>query len=362
MQSIAYIPGSDESGNASLMTIQNVRSSGATTILVNTVAGAPAKFFASMGTPHTFTDPVTDETITVISEATAVDFAGHIDGGNVEIDAIAPGFTDNGSEVGDIIVIRPLTEWANNIHNVLAEGHNDDGSHRGGILDNVKTYKYESPDIFINEVDQNNGANTIAWNKPANLKFVIVHVVGAGGAGGATNTTTSTQNSIGEGGGGGGYAQKKILAANLGASETITVAPSVAAPAVGQAGANGTASSFGAHVSAGGGAGGETSGAASTNLSGEGGLGGIGVGGDINVRGQRGGSYRAINGSTIASVSDGGNSPLYGQGGRGNVAGIGFPGDFPGGGGGGSSNVASSAARIGSISGGGVVIVEEYFE
>lgn len=128
MNSLAYIPASDGAANASLMTVTNVRAGGATTIQVNTVANAPAKFYGSYGTPHTFTDPVTGETITVISEATAVDFAGHIDGSNVEIDEIAPGYTDNGNEVGDIVIIRPVTEWANNIFNILNEAHNDDGS------------------------------------------------------------------------------------------------------------------------------------------------------------------------------------------------------------------------------------------
>lgn len=132
MKSLAYIPGSDGSANASLMTITQVRTAPATSITVNTVAGVPQKFLASMGTPHTFIDPVTGETITVISEASAVDFAGHIDSGKVEIDAIAPGYTDLGSKVGDIIVIRPITEWANNIHNILSEAHDDDGKLKAG--------------------------------------------------------------------------------------------------------------------------------------------------------------------------------------------------------------------------------------
>ncbi len=128
MQSIAYVNGSDGSGNASLMTVQNVRAGGASTIQVNTVLGVPDKFYASMGTPHTFTDPVTGETITVISEATAVDFAGHVDGSNIEIDQIAPGYTDIGSAVGDVIIIRPVTEWANNLANILAASLEDNGS------------------------------------------------------------------------------------------------------------------------------------------------------------------------------------------------------------------------------------------
>lgn len=119
MNSLDYIPASDGAANASLMTVTSVRAALATTIQVNTVANVPAKFYGSYGEPHTFTDPVTSETITIISEATAVDFAGHVDGSNIEIDEIAPGYTDNGNEVGDIVILRPVTEWSNNLHNVI---------------------------------------------------------------------------------------------------------------------------------------------------------------------------------------------------------------------------------------------------
>lgn len=137
MQSLLYAKGSDGLANASLMTVTNTRSPGASTIITNTVANAPSYFFGSMGTPHTFTDPVTGETITVISDATAVDFAGHIDSGHVEIISIAPGYTDLGSQVGDIIVIRPITEWANNIFNVLNAEHKDDGAHKAVTADSI---------------------------------------------------------------------------------------------------------------------------------------------------------------------------------------------------------------------------------
>jgi hypothetical protein len=140
MKSLAYIPGSNGTANASLMTVQTLRAPLATTIVVNTVLGAPTKFYGSMGTPHTFTDPQTSETITVISEATAVDFAGSISGGQVNIDAIAPGYTDLGSKVGDIIVIRPGTEWANNIFNTLSQSHNDDGSIKNTAIPNVSDH------------------------------------------------------------------------------------------------------------------------------------------------------------------------------------------------------------------------------
>lgn len=130
MQSIQRIKASDGTGTAGVATVQSTRAPLSTTILVDAVTNFNTTGFeASMGTPHTFTDPITSETITVISEATCVDFRGHIDSGHIAIDAIAPGFTDLGSEIGDIIIIRPTSEWADNVAAVLGQEHNDDGTH-----------------------------------------------------------------------------------------------------------------------------------------------------------------------------------------------------------------------------------------
>jgi hypothetical protein len=136
LPSINLIKASDGTGNASTATVQTVRNSGVTTIIVDTVNNIPATFMGSMGTPHTFVDPVTSEEITVISEATAVDFTGHVSGANLEIDSIAPGGTDLGSAVGDIVVIRPTTDWANNLADTLAASHDNDGTLKAGAVDN----------------------------------------------------------------------------------------------------------------------------------------------------------------------------------------------------------------------------------
>lgn len=135
MQKISYVNASDGLANASLMTVTTIRSAAATEILVNTTADAPAAgFFATMGTPHTFTDPVTGETIQIISEATAVDFYGHISSGKVEIDGISPGYVDGGSKVGDIVVIKPTTDWANNLRNILNQSLADNGAIKAGAI------------------------------------------------------------------------------------------------------------------------------------------------------------------------------------------------------------------------------------
>jgi hypothetical protein len=140
MASINLIKASDGTGNASTATVQTVRNSGVTTIIVDTVNNIPATFMGSMGTPHTFVDPVTSEEITVISEATAVDFTGHVSGANLEIDSIAPGYTDLGSAVGDIVVIRPTTAWADNIATVLAVAHNDNGTLKNGAISSAAMF------------------------------------------------------------------------------------------------------------------------------------------------------------------------------------------------------------------------------
>ena len=137
MASIDTLKASDGTGNASVATVQSVRSPGATTLVVDTVQGINTKFHATMGTPHTFVDPVTSETITVISEASAVDFVGHVDGSNLEIDTIAPGFTDAGSAVNDIVIIKPTTQWADEVATVLEVSHDDDGTLKTGAVDNA---------------------------------------------------------------------------------------------------------------------------------------------------------------------------------------------------------------------------------
>lgn len=159
MPSINLIKASDGSGNAAVATVQTLRAAFSTTIDVDTVQGFPTTFMGSMGTPHTFVDPITAETITVISEDTAVDFEGHVDGSNLEIDTIAPGYTDGGSAVGDIVIIKPTTEWADNVAAVIAVSHNDDGT--------IKNDAITSETLFTDNVDPVKRAGELMFNHVA---------------------------------------------------------------------------------------------------------------------------------------------------------------------------------------------------
>lgn len=193
MASIEQIKASDGSGNANVATVQNSRSPGATTIIVDTVLGINGDGFAgSMGTPHTFTDPITSEVITVISEATCVDFIGHVDGSNLEIDDIAPGQSDLGSEVGDIVIIRPTTQWGDNVAEVLEVAHDDDGTLKAGAVDTAAVL---ASDVVTTAKILNSNVTTakVATDAITDAKLIYGKLRSRQG-GSATNWNTSGTN------------------------------------------------------------------------------------------------------------------------------------------------------------------------
>lgn len=344
MASIDQIRASDGGGNANVATVQSSRSPGSSTIIVDTVLNIGDKFMGSMGTPHTFTDPVTSEVITVISEATAVDFSGHVDGANLEIDDIAPGYTDLGSDVGDIIIIRPTTQYADNVADVLDASHDDDGT----ILPEAVALALETNGVLGN-IEFYSANDT--WTKPTGLKFVEVELRAGGGAGGGAGTSAGLKTA--GGGGQGERAIKKIAAADMAATVAVTVGTGQTGVTGENAPSNngGGTSSFGAHVTAlGGGRAEGTNGTTTSRPGGKGGTGG--TGGDLQIPGDPGGEARA-----------GG----AGHGGGGG-AGIGKNGNGAGeaathgdGGGGGGSQDSGTTTRAGGNGGNGYVIVKEFF-
>lgn len=187
---------------------------------------------------------------------------------------------------------------------------------------------------------------TTTWTKPAGLKYVIAEVVGGGGAGGGVDGSGSSPDNLGSGGGAGGYSRKLIAASSLGATETVTVGAG-GNGVYASSGGNGSTTSFGSIMQATGGTGGI--------LLGDGGIGGIGSGGDINVRGGSG-SYSDTD-SNGNPVGNGGSSVL-GGGGAGAINGKGGDGGFFGGGGGGSH---FSVDYPGGDGASGCVIVTEFY-
>jgi len=181
------------------------------------------------------------------------------------------------------------------------------------------------------------------WTKDTGLKRIRVQAWGAGGSGACS---TSSNNG---GGGGGSYAERWFEAADLGATETVTIgaggtAVGPSSDANGVAGGNTT---FGSLLTAyGGGAGFKTNTAADYT--------GGGGGGPLSAGGS-GGSASALNaGSPGAPVAGSGigESAIYGGGGgRGSDAGGGSY--YSGGGGGGATNIGSQAGGTSVFGGNG---------
>jgi len=191
------------------------------------------------------------------------------------------------------------------------------------------------------------------WTKPSGLSAVIVEVVGGGGGGGGSSNT----GRAGGGGGAGGYARKRILAATLGATETVVAG---AGGAGGGSGASvaGSTSSFGTHVTATGGAGGSSAG----NV-GAGGAGGVGASGDLNAEGGDGGYGYEVGTPSLVIGGAGGNS-YFGAGAPQVIEltaiNTGTAGNLYGGGGSGSSNT-DGTDTTGGTGAQGVVIVTEFY-
>lgn len=182
------------------------------------------------------------------------------------------------------------------------------------------------------------------------LRSVRARVVGGGGGSGGANVA----NESGGGGGGGGYAETVIDAADLAASETVTIgAGGTAGSSSGGNGGSGGATSFGSHAAASGGGGGD-----GTGGNRQGGDPGAGTAGTVQISGQAG-----TGGSTGGSGGPGGTggSSLLGGGGVGSGFSGGGAAGTAGGNYGGGAGGARGTSNAGAAGAGGVVLLDLYY-
>lgn len=111
MNDIEYIRASDGNGEPPRASVTVTRSIGATTLTVDAVTNWPTKFVATSGVLNTETGVLDPGTVKV--------FKGRIESGHIEIEAFAPGYTDAGNAVGDVVVLKPNTLWADIIADSL---------------------------------------------------------------------------------------------------------------------------------------------------------------------------------------------------------------------------------------------------
>lgn len=199
-----------------------------------------------------------------------------------------------------------------------------------------------------------------SWSKPPGLKAVRVRLVGGGGSGGGTPATAAGQAAEGGGGGGGGYSEKVILADDLASSETVTIGAGGAGAAAGASGNAGGTTSFGTHLQATDGAGGTVGTATGTSVAVNGGSGGAGSGGELNIPGKDGMVGHIITAAAQRQGAGGGSQlgPASTWPQSGTISGA---GDNYGGGSTGAIAGASTAARTSAAGAPGVVLVEEFF-
>ena len=162
------------------------------------------------------------------------------------------------------------------------------------------------------------------YTPTAGMDYCVVEMVGGGGGGGGADGVGSNDEGHGMGGGGGGeYRRGVFTAADIGASQTVTIgAAGAAGGATGGNGGTGGTTSVGTLLTAVGGTGGAGSGSNSSTttspaLGGAGGTGGTGTGDAVVGEIGQNGMAEVITAASlfVRRAGKGGNS-LFGWGGR----------------------------------------------
>jgi hypothetical protein len=195
------------------------------------------------------------------------------------------------------------------------------------------------------------------------MRSVLAEYVGGGGGSGVVVSTAAGQVATVGGGASGSYGKARLTAADIGASQVVTIGAAGVGGTAGSAGGNGGTTSLGGLLTAPGGGGSPASpGAVATSTAdvSTGGVpGAIATGGNIlTLVGNQGVYGIAIFSKTLGGT--GGGSPLGSGGAAGGASFTATSGSGYGSGAGGPSNGASSAAKVGVAGTAGVIIIYEY--
>jgi hypothetical protein len=209
------------------------------------------------------------------------------------------------------------------------------------------------------------------YTPSTNMVYCIVEMVGGGGAGGGGSATGAGSACSNGGGGAGSYAKALLTAAQIGASQAVTIgAGGIGATA--SVGGTGGTTSLGTLVSALGGAGGNTGGAISGTSFSAGGLSNgftVSTGLDLgSVIGDTGGNGMSTGNTNFYSFGGNGASSKLGNGVRGQIIangtgtanGTNAAANTGGGGGGSASANTAGGNQTGGNGGSGKIIITEF--
>ncbi len=203
----------------------------------------------------------------------------------------------------------------------------------------------------------NTADSPATWTKPAGLSFVLVWVIGAGGSGGGSASSAAGNCAQGGAGGAGAVGYRKIAAASLGATETVTIGAGGAASSAGNNPGNaGGTSSFGSLVSCTGGGAGTGMATTATANSVNGGAGGTSSSGDLNFSGGGGSGGLVLSAGVVPYFSSGGGN-MFAPVTNGSFT---TAAKFAGGGSGGATTTPGGGNAASSAGANGLVMVYEY--
>jgi len=168
MASIDLIRASNGSGDAVKATVTNARVIGSTTLQVSSITNFPTSFIATVGD--------VDGTGVFVS-ATVTVFEGHTSGGDIEIDSYAPGYTDIGNTPDQIVVLKPTTAWANEIADVLAVTHNQDGTLKNKVATLAKLNGGSTDGVLLTDASGNVTGGKVTADKTDSTSYYTYSAV-----------------------------------------------------------------------------------------------------------------------------------------------------------------------------------------
>lgn len=159
MADIQLIRGSNGNGPAVRPVVTAARSSGSLTIKVNSTTNLPPRFIGTWG-------KLNQETGKLVSNSIR-DFYGAVNGADIDLVQMASGFADDGNEAGDVIVIKPNTDWTHNLADIIQK-HDDD-------LQGTITARDE---LFADSVVRGTGGITTVSGREASISNITYYMSG----------------------------------------------------------------------------------------------------------------------------------------------------------------------------------------